>query len=145
MMEYKITLNEKQMHIVKDALELRFRIDLLQDDMLAEILATMNDLDLSPENPEHKRIFDAYIDRRRHLSAVIQAAFEIASPWSVRTSEFRRRGKDSLIAENIWQAMRYCLWENNPDKDKMGYTVDSRPPMQVGMEPIPKVECVGEE
>ena len=61
MKKYRITLNEKQMQVLKDVCELRFRIDLCQDYELSEILATMNDLDLSPENPNHKTIFDSYI------------------------------------------------------------------------------------
>ena len=142
MKKYKIELNEKQMRVVKDALELRFRIDLLQEDMLAEILATMNDLDLSPENPNHNMIFDAYIDRRAHISAVLKAVFEIASPWSFRTTDHRKRDKDSLIAEEIWMAMRYKMWEDSPNKNY--YTVDSRPPMHISSEPTPTVEMIGE-
>ena len=128
------------MHIVKDALELRFRIDICQEDMLAEILATMNQLDLSPDNPNHERIFDAYIDRREHLKAVLKCAFEIASPWSFQ----RKRDKDAIEAETIWGSLRYSLWEDNPNKDSMGWVVDSNPPMQYGAEPVPKVERVDE-
>lgn len=144
MKKYRITLNEKQMHVLKDVCELRFRIDLCQDYELSEILATMNDLDLNPDNPNHKTIFDSYIDRREHLRAVIECLFEIANPRAFRFSNLRKRDKDSLIAEDIWQCIRYCLWNNREDKDKIGYTVDSRTPLQVGSEPLAEVEVIEE-
>lgn len=67
MKTFRMTLSEKQMRIIKDALELRFRLDLCQGDELAEILATMNNLDLSPDNPRHKEIFDAIYRQKRPL------------------------------------------------------------------------------
>lgn len=149
MKTFRMTLSEKQMRIIKDALELRFRLDLCQGDELAEILATMNNLDLSPDNPRHKEIFDAYIDRRDHLNAVIDSLFEIASPRSFRMGGMRQRDSDSLIAEDIWQTIRYELFKaTNPNSDEIGYTinytVDSRPPLQVSGEDLPKIECVKE-
>ena len=135
-------MKKKQMQVLKDVCELRFRIDLLQDNMLAEILASMNCLDLSPDNPRHKEIFDNYIQRRDHISAVIRALFEIASPWGFRGTVLRKRDPDSLIAEDIWQSIRYQLWKDSPNRGKMGYTVDSNPPLQQSSEPVPTVRKV---
>ena len=144
MKKYRITLTEKQMRIIQDVCELRVRIDLCQDYELSEILATMNDLDLSIDNPNHKKIFDAYIDRREHLKAVINCMYEIANPWSLRTSSLRKRDKTSLECETLWVSIRHKLWENNPNKDEIGYVVDSNAPMQMGGEPIPEIEVLNE-
>ena len=144
MKKYRITLNEKQMQVLKDVCELRFRIDLCQGYELSEILATMNDLDLSPENPNHQIIFDSYIDRREHLRAVVNCLFEIANPRAFRVSSLRKRDKDSLIAEDIWQSLRYSLWLNREDKDSIAYTVDSKEPLQVGSEPLAEIEVIEE-
>lgn len=90
-----------------------------------------------------------YIDRRDHLNAVIDSLFEIASPRSFRMAGMRQRDSDSLIAEDIWQTIRYELFKaTNPNSDEIGYTinytVDSRPPLQVSGEDLPKIECVKE-
>ena len=143
MKKYKIELNETQMRVLQRVCELRFRIDLLQDYELSEILATidMDNDDLSTENPRHNEIFNAFIDRRDHISAIVKALFEIASPYATRISHGRKRNKDSLIAEDIYQCIRYALWQDNPHKDEYPYgTVDSRSPLQVSEEPLPVVE-----
>jgi hypothetical protein len=144
MKKYKITLTENQMYLLKDICELRFRIDLCQESELAEILATMNNLDLSPQNPHHKEIFDRYIDRREDLSAVIRCLYEIACPWSIRGTSRRERDKDALNAETIWGSIRYQLWSDREDRDSLEYVVDSNKPMQLGSEPIPEIEVVEE-
>lgn len=144
MKKYRITLTEKQMHILKSVCELRFRLDLCQGHDLAEILATMNNLDLSPNNPKHKEIFHRYLDRRDDLSAIINCLFEVACPLHLRGTDARQRDYDSLIAEDIWQSLRYCLWLNNPDRYKMGYVVDSNKPLPCSDEPIPEIEVIDE-
>ena len=139
-MKYKLILNENQMRAVKDACELRFRIDLLQDYDLSDILAKI-DLDensFGEDNPRRDRNFDEYIDRRDHIMAVVKALFEIASPYARRVTIGRKRNKDSLIVEDVYQSIRYALWEDDPDHDYR--TVDSRKPMQCSSEPLPTVE-----
>lgn len=142
MKKFRITLNEDQMYTLKECLEMYFRIDLLQEDMLAEKLATMNDLDLSPDNPNHEKIFDSYIERKEHIGIVLKSAFEIASPWAFRATSHRKRDTKSLVIEDIWQVCRYCLWENNPNKEKLGYVVDSNKPLQISDQELPTIECV---
>ena len=138
---YDLRLTEKQMRVLKDVCELRFRIDLLQSNELTEILATMNCLDLSPENPRHREIFDSYIERREHIDAIVKALFEIASPMAWRVfPDGRKRNPDSLIAEDIWQCIRYQLWQDSPNRDLLRYTVDSREPLQESSEPLPTIK-----
>lgn len=143
-MKYKLILNDKQMRVVKDALELRFRIDLLQAGDLAEILANINQPDFSPQNPDHKEIFNRYIDRRDNIRAVLDAVYEIAFPRAFRGIVERKRNPDALDCETIYDSIRHALWLDNPDRFKMGYCVDSREPMQMGKEPIPTIERLEE-
>ena len=141
---YNLKVSETQLKEIKDVCELRFRIDLLQEDMLAEILSTMNNLDLSQKNPRHKEIFDSYIDRREHIRAVLKAVFEIASPWALRGIT-RERDIHSQRVEDIWQTIRYQLYLDNPNKDELGYTVDSRPPLKVSDLELPTIERVDDD
>lgn len=129
---YNIRLNETQLLALKNACELRFRLDLKQGFELAEIIAQL-DTDLSPDNPNHERIFDRYIDRRNAIGEIIQALFSISSPFG----QERTRNKESLIIEDIWQSCRYALYQNNPKPEH--YTVDSRPPYQVSDQPLPMI------
>ena len=143
-MKYKLILNDEQMHVIKDALELRMRIDLLQPGDLAEVLANIGQPDFSPKNPKHDEIFKSYIDKRDHISAVLDAAFEIAYPKAFRVSVPRKRDPDALECETMFDAIRHALWENNPDRYKMGFVVDAKNPMQWGKEPVPMIERVEE-
>lgn len=140
-MKYRITLNEEQLRAIKDACELRFRIDLLQDYQLSDIIAQI-DTDFSPENPKHEEIFNNYIEKRRHIQAIVEALFEIASPLAQRMSHGRTRDMQSLVCEDIWQCCRHEIWKNNLHKGDTGYSVDSRPPMQVSDQELPTIETL---
>lgn len=142
-MKYRLTLNEMQLKELQDACELRFRIDLLQEDMLAEILATMDNLDLSHDNPRHKEIFDAYIDRRAHLNAVLKAAFEIASPWALRGLH-RERDIHSLRCEDIYQVCRKQLFDDYQG-EKLQWDVRGREPLKVSDQDLPTIERIEDD
>ena len=144
MKNYKLTLNEKQMRVLKDVCELRFRIDLLQEYELAELLAKIDCLDLDPRKPNHKEIFDSYIERRDHLTAVIKALYEIASPIAFRTSNGRKRDPDALIAEDIYQVIRHQLWIDSPNRNETLYLTESRKPLRVSDQPLISIEVENE-
>lgn len=139
---YRLTLSEQQLIEVKNALEMRFRLDLLQDDMLTEILSTMNNPDFSHDNPRHEEIFHDYINRRDHIHAIIVALFEIACPWSTRLSGNRKRDIHSLRVEDIWQVLRHQLWLDNENKQQ--WSVDSREALQCSDLELPKIERIDE-
>lgn len=143
--KYKLILNEKQMRVLKDVCELRFRIDLLQDSELAEILANIDCLKLDPRDPDYHKNFDSYIERREHLSVIIKALFEIASPIATRMSLGRKRDPDSLIAEDIFLVIRHQFYKEDPKKHEYGFTVDSYPPLCVSDQPLPKIEVSMDE
>lgn len=133
---YRITLTETQLRVIQNICELRFRIDLLQGHELTEVLSQIN-TDLSPDNPNHNRIFDLYIERRNAIGEIIDAIFRIVVPY--RNME-RKRDRTSLICEDIYQAIRYRLYLDNPNRDQYGYSVESRPPFQVSDLPLPIIE-----
>ena len=135
---YRLTLTETQLKVLKEVCEFRFRIDLMQGGDLTEVLAQLN-TDLSPENPNRKRIFDSYIDRRNAIHEIVDAIFRISVPFRNQTY---KRNKTALISEDLWQAIRYTLWQNNPDREMLGFTVDSRPPLRVSDQPLPTIERI---
>lgn len=98
MYRYTLELNEKQAIIVKEALEEFFRIRMNQWDMLADSLAMQN-ADLSPENPNHKEIFERYLNKRDHARIVLKSVGEIIFERNLKKTE------EQLIAEDIWQVM----------------------------------------
>ena len=140
MAKYRLTLTEEQLIEVKDALELRFRIDLLQEDMLAEILASLNNLDLSHDNPDHERIFDRYLDRRAHIREVLKATFEIACPYVERVSGGRSRDIHSLRCEDVWSVVRHQIWLDNPNRQQ--WDVDSREALKCSDLELPTIERI---
>lgn len=87
-------------------------------------LAKMN-ADLSPDNPQHERLFDLYLARRDHMQALMKAFFRIAfEPFGYLTE----KTEDMLIAETIWDAIRCAR-----GKSRWGQ------PLALGGEPCPKI------
>lgn len=133
MAKYCITLSKKQLEAVRDALELRFRIDLGQEFELADLLARKN-VDFNPKNPNRQRIFDEYIQRKDHISIILKALFEIAQPKWLQS---HGRDEDALICEDVWQVIRYQLAQDYPKK--FSYEVNGRFPLQCSNETLPTI------
>lgn len=74
---YKVTLTENQARVVQTALEEYFRLRMGQEMDFCMDFASL-EVDLSPENPQHEKIFDLYIARRDHLQEVMRSFFRIA-------------------------------------------------------------------
>lgn len=142
MEKYNLVLNKKQMEVVKDALELRFRIDLCQEYELADILAQMS-ADFTSDNPNRERIFNEYLQRKDHICIIIKALFEIARPkWQKEP----KRNEDAMICEDIWQAIRYQLWKDKKvlsKRDKTLFHADGRMPLPCSEQPFPEITRVG--
>ena len=71
----------------------------------------LNNIDLSPDNPEHKEMFDRFLQKQSSLNALMQTYFETA---------FGPRGhaektEDMLIAQDIWDSIRTCRGINRMD------------------------------
>lgn len=132
--KYTLTLTEKQAVLIKEALEEYFRIRMNQWGDLADSLA-MKNIDLSPDNPNHEKIFDGYIQDRD----AVQKVFECAG-WILWDGQRNDKSEEQLIAEDIWQVIRYQLWKDS--KNRNNWCVDSRVPLRVSDEPLPEMKKV---
>lgn len=125
MVKYKITLTENQMRVTQIALEEWFRLRMGQGGEFCNDLARM-ETDLDPKNPEHERLFDAYIARRDHMREIMGAFFRIAfEPFGY----LKEKTEDMLIAETVWDSIRCARGQN-----QWGM------PLQMGSEPCPEIE-----
>lgn len=68
---YTLTLTEKQIVLIKEALEEYFRIRMNQWIDLSNDLAAKN-IDLSSKNPNHSRLFDKYINDRDAIYEIFE-------------------------------------------------------------------------
>ena len=123
--KYTIELTENQVRVIQNALEEYFRLRMGQDFDFCNDIASLN-VDLSPENQNHKWLFDMYIARRDHMQEVMRAFFRIAFE---PTGYLKEKTDNMLIAECIWNAIR-CVrglsrWEQ---------------PLHTGSEPVPRIE-----
>lgn len=131
-MKYRIELTETQFKTVRNALEMWERMMMGQFfDYATEI--AKNGYEYNKDNPDNSRKFDDYIIRRNDSQELMDRAYIVACPKPQSKTD------DMRIIEDIWLAMRYQLWEDRPEP-KSHDTVDSRKPLKVSDEPIPKIE-----
>lgn len=93
---YNLVITEKQAILTKDALEEYFRIRMNQWGNLSDSLA-MKNIDLSPDNPNHERIFEGFIHDRDAILQVFECVGRIL--WYGQTNA---KSEKQLIAEDIW-------------------------------------------
>ena len=125
--KYRITLTEEQMGIAEKYIETTMRLLAGQEWMFADEVARLN-FDLSPENPNHKAIFDQYIQRRDHIREVMRAAYRIAfEPYGY----LEHKSDEMVEAETIWDAIRTAR----------GASIWGKA-YQMGQEPIPGIEVM---
>lgn len=102
---YELLVSENQLRIIRVALEEYFRLRMGQPSDFCIDMASIN-TDLSPDNPNHKRLFNRFLARRDHLEELMRCFFRIA---------FEPRGyleaktEDMLVAEDIWDAIRCAI------------------------------------
>lgn len=133
---YILSLSEKQAVLLMVVLEEFFRIRMNQWGDLADSLA-MKNIDLSPDNPNHEKIFDGYIQDRDAVQKVFECAGRIL--WDGQRND---KSEEQLIAEDIWQVIRHQLWKDS--KNRNNWCVDSRVPLRVSDEPLPEIKKVEE-
>lgn len=129
---FVLELNEKQLQLVKDSLEEYFRVRMGQWWDLADSIASQN-VDLSPENPNHDEIFRDYITHRDCGRAVMECAGKILCG-----NRNQLKTEDQLICEDIWRVIRYRLYLESGSTDAT--RVDAYPPTLVSDEPKPICE-----
>ena len=130
--KFSLELNENQMQLVKVALEEYFRIRMNQWWDLADSLTCKN-LDFSPDNPIHDEIFNNYIVRRDCVRSALESVGRML--WDYTNNP---KTEEQLMAEDIWQVIRYTLWNERHAPGEDTWCVDSRPPMKCSKEPLPK-------
>lgn len=130
-----LELNEKQLRLVNEALEEYFRIRMGQWNGLADSLASKN-IDLSPNNPSHDKIFSNFISLRNCVCIVLESVGMMV--WG--QPQYNPKSEEQLIAEDIWRVIRYRLFLESGSKDT--WRVDSYPPIFVSGESAPKCEIV---
>ena len=133
---YILSLSEKQAVLLMVVLEEFFRIRMNQCGDLADSLA-MKNIDLSPDNPNHEKIFDGYIQDRDAVQKVFECAGRIL--WD---GQRNNKSEEQLIAEDIWQVIRHQLWKDS--KNRNNWCVDSRVPLRVSDEPLPEMKKMEE-
>lgn len=133
---YILSLSEKQAVLLMVVLEEFFRIRMNQWGDLADSLA-MKNIDLSPDNPNHEKIFDGYIQDRDAVQKVFECAGRIL--WDGQRND---KSEEQLIAEDIWQVIRHQLWKDS--KNRNNWCVDSRVPLRVSDEPLPEMKKMEE-
>lgn len=134
--KYTLTITEKQAILIREALEEYFRIRMNQWSDLADSLV-MKNIDFSPHNPNHEKIFERYITERGAVRKVLECAGRII--WENHRNP---KSEEQLIAEDIWQVIRHQLWKDSENKND--WCVDASEPLRMSDEPLPEMKKVEE-
>ena len=138
-MKYTIELTEKQAEIIKVALEEYFRLRMNQT------WDFINDICFEGFNYENhtKEDFNNRIENRDMFENELKKLLNIVHPLQLRGGKIRERTMETRRAQDIWQVIRHKLWiDCHGDEDS--WCVDSRKPMCMTGEPLPKMEVIEE-
>ena len=125
-MTYRIELTAEQMRVLERSTELFMRLGMGQTWDLADMLCEETLKGYDKDKPESKIIFERYIAKNKALREVLGSAMRIAyGPYHSPET----KTEDGMIAECIWDAIRCARG-----------TSSYGTPMQIGSEPIPKIE-----
>lgn len=125
-MKYRIELTEEQMRVLERCSELFMRLGMGQTWELADMLCEETLKGYDKDKPESKVVFERYITKRNAIRKVLDSAMGIAyDPYH----SLETKTEDGMIAECIWDAIRCARG-----------TSSYGTPMQIGSEPIPKIE-----
>ena len=129
---YRITLTERQLALVGDAVELMMRTEMGQTFSLAGWM------DLPGyDTPEDGREFDIYIAQRNVIKGVLDGMMEgvMRCPHG--------KGKSNPIREltTLYEAIGHQKWL---DSGEPAWDVRSHEPMVCGSEPVPEIERIDE-
>ena len=138
-MKYTLEITEKQAEIIKIALEEYFRLRMNQtwdfaDDICFEGFDYKN---------HTKEEFDEWVKRRDMFKDELEKLLNKVHPLQFRGNKFREQTIEMRRAQDIWQVIRHRLWKDRHG-DKDDWCVDSRKPMPMTGEPLPKMERVEE-
>lgn len=132
-MNYTITLTDNQLKTVGNALEMWERMMMGQFfDYVDEI--AKNGFIYNRQDPDNRKKFDAYIERRNMALYTLEHGFDLAQP------NRQPKTNEMMISEDIWMAIRHKLWEDAKQENKHDYCMGDRVPLGISQEPIPKIE-----
>lgn len=125
-MKYRIELTSEQMRVLERSTELFMRLGMGQTWDLADMLCEEILKGYDKDKPESKVVFERYITKRDAIREVLTSAIRIAYGYM----DFpESKTEDGMIAECMWDAIRCARGTSNYGT-----------PMQIGSEPIPKIE-----
>lgn len=124
---YKVTLNEKQMAVIQNALEEYFRLRLGQTIDFANDITSIG-VDLSDKNPNKDWCFDMHIVNRNWVEETMKAMFRVL--WYPYGTP-QEKTDDMMIAECIWDSIRFSRGQSRWNE-----------PYHIGSEPVPKIEVI---
>ena len=132
-MKYTLEISEKQAEIIKIALEEYFRLRMNQTWDFA------NDICFDGFDCENhtKEDFNERMERRDLFKLELESLMNVVHPLQFR-GEFREQTIEMLRAQDVWQVIRHRLWKDRHG-DKDDWCVDSRKPMPMTDEPLPKI------
>ena len=129
--QYRITLTEKQLALVEDAVELMMRTGIGQTYDLAEWL-TLAGHDM-PSGTE----FDIYIAERNVIESVLDGIMrEVHPPIKTET-----KSDTVQELETLYEAIGHQQWK---DSGEPQWDVRSSEPIKFGNEPVPEIERIDE-
>ena len=137
-MRYTLELSEEQAEIIKIALEEYFRLRMNQTWDFADDIC-FDGFDCENHTKED---FNERMERRDLFKLELESLMNVVHPLQFR-GEFREQTIEMLRAQDVWQVIRHRLWKDR-NGDKNDWCVDSRKPMPMTGEPLPKMERVEE-
>lgn len=132
---YTLELSEEQSEIIKIALEEYFRLRMNQTWDFADSLC-FEEFDYENHSKED---FNERIECRDMFRDKFEKLLNTVHPLQFRGGKFREQTIEMRRAQDIWQVIRHRLWKDRHG-DKNDWCVDSREPMSMVDEPLPKME-----
>ena len=137
-MRYTLEISEEQAEIIKNALEEYFRLRMNQSWDFADDIC-FEGFDYEKRSKEE---FNERIELRNKFKNEFEKLLSLVHPM-ISEGTVREKTPEMLRAMDIWQVIRYKLWTSK-HTDAYNWCVDSRKPMNMSNEPLPKMDRVKE-
>ena len=133
--QFQITVTENQLKLIRIACEEYLRTRMGQFfDYATDISEAGKDIaNMSPVD------FDDMIARRNAAQMLMSSAFHLVQPL------IQNKTEQMLVAEDIYDVIKHELWKMRPDRDELGWSVDSHPPLHLSDEPLIKIEQISDK
>lgn len=133
--EYTLRMNQRQLVLVRNALEEYFRLRMGQTWDLAEELAFQHyDYKDHPEGEFNRRL-----TARDDCKALLEQAMDAASR---KNWKHWQKTDEVMTAIDMWTVIRNFFWKQKPESERHPYTTDADPLYLWGPEPGIVIEKV---